>query len=331
VISALETGVPLREQAVLFRSGFHANVLELALARANIPFRKFGGIRFVEASHIKDVFALLRLCANPRDGLAWFRVLQWFEGLGATTAERMVQAVEKAGTLDPTPWRSRKYGGSVAYLAGVVEDAAPLLSDLQPLLKHLLEYYKPILENIYEDHRKRVRDLDTLTVLAERYHDLETFLAEVALDPPSKVEVEADDHEDEWLTLSTIHSAKGLEWHSVWVLNLGDGQFPSGASLGESEQMEEERRLFYVACTRAKRSLTLCHPRLVRARWGGQGFAGECELIDTIAGLDELVEQHRWSGDRPIAAGKPEKHPEIVAAEQRLADFLNFFDKKKNT
>ncbi|MFT7517939.1 MAG: DNA helicase-2/ATP-dependent DNA helicase PcrA [Kiritimatiellia bacterium] len=329
VMQARDQGLALNEQAVLFRSGFHANILELALARAKVPFRKFGGIRFVEASHIKDLFSLLRLCANPRDGLAWYRVLQWFEGLGAKSAERMVLEVERSGQLDPGPWRSKKFGGAVSHLVGVLKEAEPLLSDLQALLLHLAEYYKPILERLHEDHRKRVRDLDTLRVLAERYSDLETFLAEVALDPPGKADLGESGADDDWLTLSTIHSAKGLEWTNVWVLQLGDGQFPSMASMDDDDSIEEERRLFYVACTRAKRRLTLCRPRVTRTRWGSAGQPGECILLDQIEMIDDLVDHERWMNRPAPQPTKPAQHPDIAAAEKRLADFLKFVKKKK--
>lgn len=327
VLELREDGVPLKDIAVLFRSGFHANIVELELTRANVPFRKFGGIQFVEAAHVKDVFALLRLVANPKDGLAWFRVLQWFEGLGAKSAEKMLAQIEASGgVLDPKPYKGRKYGGALAYLVGVLEDAADLTEDVPALIDHLLEFYKPILARMHEDHRKRIRDLDTLAVLAGRYDDLETFLADVALDPPQSADVNADDHEDEWLTLSTIHSAKGLEWHTVMVLQLGDGQFPSGQSLDDIGLIEEERRLFYVAVTRAERNLELLRPAFMRSRWGGASTPG-CLLLDEIPDVEDLTEVLRWS---PQAAPRSTgKHPDIVAAEQRLQDFLAFFDKKK--
>jgi len=328
VLERREQGVPLTQMAVLFRSGFHANVLELALARANIPFRKFGGIQFVEAAHVKDVFALLRVIANPRDGLAWFRVLQWFDGVGVKTAEKVLADIEKTGAFDPEPYRKRKYGGAFAYLAGVLEDAAPLTDDVESLIDHLLEYYKPILENMYEDHRKRIRDLDTLAVLATRYDDLEGFLADVALDPPSSAEVQRSQPDEEYLTLSTIHSAKGLEWHSVWVIQLGDGHFPSGQSLDDDDSMEEERRLFYVAITRAKQQLELVQPRMRQSRWGAA--APGCSLLEQIPDAYDYVDNVRWVPGRQAIPDRPkDKHPDVAAAEQRLQDFLAFFEKKK--
>lgn len=329
ILSDNEDGISLNDMAVLFRSGFHANLLELALTRASIPFRKFGGLQFVEAAHVKDVFALLRIVANPRDALAWYRALQWFDGLGAKTAERLVAEIEANGGLDPAPHRKRKYGGALSYFQGVVEDAQEHLTDLPTLIEHLLEFYRPMMEKLYEDHARRVRDLDTIIVLAEKYDDLESFLAEVSLDPPSTADVSASEREEETLTLSTIHSAKGLEWNTVYVIQLGDGHFPSGQSLDDSDLMEEERRLFYVAVTRAKRALRLIQPRSRQARWN-QWSAPGCALVDEVADVDDYVHHARWTPNSLPA--KPtrsqEKHPDIVASEQRLQDFLNFFNKK---
>lgn len=329
VLELREAGEELRDMAVLFRSGFHSNLVELALSRADIPFRKFGGIQFSEAAHVKDVFALLRIVANPKDGLAWFRVLQWFDGVGGKTAEKVLNDIEETGVFDPEPYRKRKYGGAFAYLHGIIEDAGPMTGDMPALMEHLLEYYRPLLEKIYEDHRKRVRDLDTLAVLAEKYDDLEGFLADVALDPPQSAEVRKAQQDDEYLTLSTIHSAKGLEWGSVFVIQLGDGHFPSGQSLDDDDSMEEERRLFYVAITRAKRRLELIQPRIRHSRWGSGGSQG-CSLLEEVVDWPDYVQQRRWvPGPLPGKSKPVDKHPDVVAAEQRLQDFLAFFDKKK--
>lgn len=327
VLDARENGTPLREQAVLFRSGFHANLVELALRRADIPFKKFGGLQFVEAAHVKDVFALLRLVANPRDGLAWFRVIQWFEGVGAKTAEKVVVQVEADGVFDPAPFRKRKYGGAFAYLAGVLEDASELTGDLTALVDHLLEFYKPILPTLHEDANRRQRDLDTISLLAERYDELEEFLADVSLDPPSSADIRAPGKEDEFLTLSTIHSAKGLEWGCVYLIQLGDGHFPSGQSLDDDDAMEEERRLLYVAVTRAKHQLELIEPRRRMGRWMGSNPDG-CTLLAEIPDVYDYVQDRRWVPGALPGSKPAEKHPDIAASEARLADFLAFYNKK---
>lgn len=318
-------GGALQQIAVLFRSGFHSNVLEVELQSAGVPFRKFGGIKFVEASHVRDVFALLRVIANPRDVIAWMRCLLWFDGLGAVTAERVAEAVlaHPDNTFDPEPYRKRKYGPSLLNLASALRGARELTGAPVALVEHLLEYYRPLLEHLYEDHRKRVRDLDTLVQLASRYDDLESFLSDVALDPPEQSEVDGPPADDDWLTLSTIHSAKGLEWDTVFVLQLGDGHFPSARALEDDDAIEEERRLFYVAITRARTDLHLMRPRYLRTRYGYE--AVDCRLLDDLEHLPDLVDGGPTAPSRPAA---PTKHPDIQAAEDRLAAFMKRFPRK---
>jgi DNA helicase-2/ATP-dependent DNA helicase PcrA len=323
VLELRESGTPLSSIAVLFRSGYHANLLEVGLARAKVPFRKFGGVRFAEAAHVKDVFALLRIIANPRDGLAWSRVLKWFEGVGPKAVETMLNDILAHGALDPSPYKGKKYGGAVAYLAGVLEDAVPLRGDLEALVEHVLEYYRPFLPHLYEDQVKRVKDLESIRQLATQATDLDTLLAEVVLDPPDAAR--GDDPEDEQLTLSTIHSAKGLEWRSVIILALADGFFPAGQNAEDDESMEEERRLLYVAVTRAERDLDLMQPRVLRTRWGAPGGGG-CALLDEIPDLENRVETMRW---RPAEPPPASKHPDIVAAEARLNALLALYGRKK--
>ena len=323
VLELREHGIPLTEMAVLFRSAFHANVLEVRLAEANIPFKKFGGTQFTEAAHVKDVFALMKVLANPRDAMSWFRVLQWHEGIGARTAERIATHMETTGVLDLAPWRDKRFGPALVHMAGVLDRARELVGELETLLQELLAYYRPILQTLHEDHTKRSRDLDALPVLASRYTDLDTFLAEVVLDPVGQAQAEPQDSEDEWLTLSTVHSAKGLEWHTVFVLNLVDGAFPSGYALDSDDAMDEERRLFYVAVTRARNQLALIRPRMVSGGYR-RGIAPGCALLDEVAGLDDLV----GAPSRPAPHPPKDKHPDIQAAEDRMAHFLAMFGRK---
>ncbi|TVQ89253.1 MAG: ATP-dependent helicase [Deltaproteobacteria bacterium] len=321
-------GLDYRSQAVLFRSGYHSNLLEVELQRAGVAFRKFGGLKFVEASHVRDVFALLRVVANPRDVMAWVRILQWFAGLGAVTAERIAQKIldHPEHSLEPTPYRKRKYGPALAHLAQVLSAAAPLSDRPEALVAHLLEYYAPLLETLYEDHRKRVNDLKTLTELASKYTDLESLLAEVALDPPEQTEIDADPAEEDWLTLSTIHSAKGLEWAVVYVMQLGDGHFPTTHAVEDPDALEEERRLLYVAVTRARDALELVRPTFLRGRFGVQPT--ECALLDEIPAFHSKIAR-RDGQLRGASKTKPtEKHPDIAAAEARLAEFMRRFPRK---
>ncbi len=323
VLALREQGVPLAQQAVLFRSGFQSISLEGALTRANIPFRKFGGLRFTEAAHVKDAVALLRVVANPRDEIAWQRVLAIIRGIGDKTASRIVRQILSVDPpqLDPEPWAKKAFGDDLAALAETVAQArqAPLARQLDLAV----EAIAASLEARFDDAWKRERDLEALPLLARRHDSLDSFLSDLALDPPEATEAEPDEVEDEWLTLSTIHSAKGLEWSAVFLLQLADGRFPSGFALGDPDAMEEERRLLYVAVTRAKRDLFLLEPRFVQRR-GGFGLGPGCSLLDDLDGLHgppPLVE--RVSPD-PAAA--EEAAALEAGAEDRLAAVLAWVD-----
>lgn len=326
ILALREEGVSLQKMAVLFRSAWHANLLEIELSRANIPYRKFGGLQFLEAAHVKDILALLRVVANPRDALAWYRVLQWFDGIGRRTAQRILEAVQKATppTLDPEPWEKKRYGADLFELAGVIEGLGGLRRDVPALVDAALRWFLPRLPSLYDDSGKRARDLDTLPTLAHGHQDLDRFLAEVSLDPPASVEVEAEDAEDEWITLSTVHSAKGLEWHSVFVMGLCDGHFPSGYSLDSEDGVEEERRLLYVAVTRAERNLFLLAPRVVQQR-GQTGLGHGCLLLDDVPELDSRVERLAAGRPTPDASELPPL-PTDDDEEDFLAAILDHFD-----
>jgi len=288
ILALREEGVPLRQQAVLFRSGRQSAVLESALTAANLPFRKFGGLRFMEAAHVKDVLSLLRIVANPRDELGWMRVLPWLPRVGAKTAHAIMQQAVQATPpgLDPAPWADRPFFAALEALAdllGRLRDR-PLHEQVEEAVEHVREG----LEDRYDDAARRSRDLDLVALLASRHDRLEPFLAEAALDPPEAAEAQADEDEEEWLSLSTIHSAKGLEWDAVFVLQLADGSFPSGFSLDDPASLEEERRLLYVALTRARRELFLLAPRQAAGR-AGWSFGPGCMLLDDIPGLEDRV------------------------------------------
>lgn len=314
ILALREEGFDLSSQAVLFRSGHHAHLVELALAEADVPFRKYGGMRFVEAAHIKDVVSLLRLVANPRDVLAWSRVLPWMEGVGAKTAATIAESVVVAEppVLDPEPYKKKRYGGDLVELARMLAVAAEVRDDVPALLQVVVPWYTERLKVIYEDWKKRIKDLDTLDLVAERQPVLDDFLGELALDPIEEDAVAGPaDDEDDILTLSTIHSAKGLEWDVVYLLELSDGAFPSGYALREDADLDEERRLLYVAVTRARRGLYLMRPRLSGPRWGGDALAPGCTLLDDIPDLDALTVNAR--------AGRPAR-PKLAEARSTPAE-----------
>ncbi|MBL8993671.1 MAG: ATP-dependent helicase [Spirochaetia bacterium] len=276
VLELREEGVPLNRIAVLFRTGFHSNDLELALAQARIPYRKFGGFKFVETAHVKDLIAFLRILHNPLDAPAWNRVLLLIEGIGPGTSNKLVEKIVDdglgyEGLVDDAIHKGKgekKYAGTLIGLrdlfVGLRSKSADGQIPMPELIAKFLSFAEPLLKNHYEDYRKRLDDLRSLERIAERYQTLADFLADLSLEAPTEEGEAGAEKDDEFLTLSTIHSAKGLEWHTVFVMSLVDGYLPSIQSLESDEQIEEERRLFYVAATRAERNLYLLSPGLER-------------------------------------------------------------------
>ena len=265
ILEHREAGIKLTAQAVLFRAASHSAALELELMRRNIPFVKFGGLKFLEASHIKDVLAVLRFAQNPSGRLAGFRVAQLIPGIGPATATRLLDAVaaapEAVQAIEAFEAPAKAQGDWQAFVALYRRLRTPGLrwpADLE-LAK---EWYLPHLERLHDDAPVRAADLEQLTQLAGGYGNRESFLAEITLDPPEATSDRAGPPllDEDYVILSTIHSAKGQEWKSVHVLNVIDGCIPSDMSTGSAEDIEEERRLLYVAMTRAKEHLHLVVP-----------------------------------------------------------------------
>jgi DNA helicase-2/ATP-dependent DNA helicase PcrA len=295
ILELREEGVPLQEIAVLSRAAWHTNSLEVELASAKIPFRKFGGLKFIEAAHVKDVTALLKVVANPLDSASWFRVLQLFEGIGPKTAQQLIEAVAAAGgkwqALREPPASKRRSGEALGRLSRFLDALAVESLSVAERMAAAVTFYRPLLVSKYDDAARRARDLEALESIAERYRSLESFLSDVALEPPEFSRQGERDPEEEWMTVSTVHSAKGLEWHSVFILNLNSGFFPSQRSLAEDDDYEEERRLLYVAVTRAKRNLYLVRPEELPQRGPyGTTYAEISPLLEEIEGFDQLVE-----------------------------------------
>ena len=299
ILELREEGVPLNEVAVLFRSSFHSFDLEIELSRKGLPFIKRGGVKFIETAHVKDLLAHVRVIANPLDTVSWYRVLMPVEGVGPKKAQDLLAAIAKAeqpfGVLRGVSGRS---GQGLKNLANTLECLAGS-DDRQPAeqVNHIYEYYLPILKEQYDDYPKRTRDLDHLHAIAEGYPGVDEFLADLALEPPdgSAVDVEVLNRDDERLILSTIHSAKGLEWKCVFVIWVVDGRFPSVYSFITDDELEEERRLFYVAVTRAKRHLFLTYPINVYDKTSGMLLSKpsrfldhvSSDLVDTLALVEE--------------------------------------------
>lgn len=263
VLAQREAGVQLKRQAVLFRTSHHSAALELELMRRDIPYTKYGGLKFLEAAHVKDLLSLLRWQQNPRHRLAGFRVAQLVQGMGPASARRLLDAMEAAD--DPASVRS-----GFKPPAGAAGPWGELLDCLQAmqcapwpdLLQPALQWYLPQLQRLHEDAAVRRADLEQLQRLAGSQASREAFLADLTLDPPEATsEVVEPCLDEDYLILSTIHSAKGQEWSSVYVLNVVDGAIPSEMSAGSRAELEEERRLLYVAMTRAQHQLRLLVPQ----------------------------------------------------------------------
>jgi len=287
ILDLREEGVPLNDIAVLFRSSFHSFDLEIELTRHDIPFVKRGGFKFIETAHIKDALAHLRIVANARDAVSWHRVLLLLEGIGPRSSEEIIRWVlaegEPAVRLEQFPRRS--FSIDLQALAGLLRRLQELHGAPGDQVDEVLRYYEPIVKRVHrEDYPKRRKDLEHFATIAARYRDLETLLTDMALEPPSDSvgDVLAVDPEEGLLTLSTIHSAKGLEWHSVFVIWAADGKFPSEYNLHDEDEVEEERRLMYVATTRAKEQLYVSYPINIFDRGLGMVMGKPSRFIDGI-------------------------------------------------
>jgi DNA helicase II / ATP-dependent DNA helicase PcrA len=265
VLANREAGASLKAQAVLFRASHHSAALELELTRRNIPFVKYGGLKFLDAAHVKDAVALMRFAENPRDRVAGFRVAQLLPGVGPKVAETIVAAAAADDgfvTMAALSTPARARDGFSAFsdlMRRLASRAAPWPAEIADAVAWL----SPLMETCYDDARVRMGDLEALERIAASFPSRERFLSELALDPPDATSDEAGPplRDEDFLILSTIHSAKGQEWRSVFVLNCVDGCIPSDLATGSSEEIEEERRLLYVAMTRAKDELALVVPQ----------------------------------------------------------------------
>jgi DNA helicase II / ATP-dependent DNA helicase PcrA len=265
ILEHLEQGIKLQQQAVLFRAGHHSDQLEIELARRNIPFHKYGGLKFLEAAHVKDLLALLRILENPRDDMSWFRVLEMFEGVGPRTAERFVSDLEARtfdlavlGQITMPAAAHDQYQALAQTLLDLRKEELPVAIQVERLRK----FYEPLLATLYDNPKPRLRDLEQLEAVAQRYTSRANFISDLTLDPPDTTADFAGPpfKDEDWLVLSTMHSAKGCEWKAVYVIHAADGMIPSDMATDDDDSIEEERRLFYVAVTRAKDWLYVVFP-----------------------------------------------------------------------
>lgn len=293
IIEYVEQGIPLMRQAVLFRAGHHSDALEVELSHRNIPFHKYGGLKFIEAAHVKDVLGVLRIIENPHDELSWYRILNLLDGIGPRTAQRIMGEIgvrrrptnatgddeDEASVPSPVrawlrelpamPPAARDHGGRLRTIlsdcTGIPMGASGGDGEAPPLnvqVERIRHFYEPLCRHKYDNHDVRLRDIEQLEVIATRYQSRSRFVTDLTIDPPASTSELAGppDLDEDWLTLSTVHSAKGCEWDVVHVIHAADGMFPSDMATGDREGIDEERRLFYVAMTRAKDHLHIYFP-----------------------------------------------------------------------
>lgn len=289
-----DEGVPLSEISVLFRAGSHSFDLEIELARQGIPFHKYGGIKFAESAHVKDALAFLRVVSNPSDTLSWFRTLKMLDGVGDATVNQILEHLgverrefrasktkealfRKLHRFPARPNCKDQLAKLARLLCALVETKSPGAQ-----LSAVLRFYRPILRARYDDHPRRGRDLEHLHTIAKRYKGAAELLADVALDPSDATHNRARERGGGNVTLSTVHSAKGLEWDALFVLWMTDGWFPSSRSYDEFEDLEEERRLLYVATTRARRHLYFVYPQATQRGADGDTLPAISRFLEPI-------------------------------------------------
>ena len=325
VLARREEGTRLKAQAVLFRASSHSARLEVELTRRNIPFVKFGGLKFLEAAHVKDALAVLRWGQNLRDRVAGFRAMQLLPGIGPRTAARVLDNVGAAPpgcallAEQPVPEGAREaWAGFAARIEALGPGAA-----WPAAFESLCEWYVEQMERLYEDASIRQGDIEQLARIAATYRSRERFLTELTLDPPDATSDQSGPpHLDEdYLILSTIHSAKGQEWSAVTVLNAVDGCIPSDMATGAAHQIEEERRLFYVAMTRAKDQLDIVVPqRFYVTQQSGMGdrhvYGSRTRFIPNR--LLGLFEQASWPVAEPAAKADPQSRQKAIDLAARM-------------
>ena len=316
VLARREAGLRLKAQAVLFRAAHHSMRLEIELTRRNVPFVKFGGLKFLEARHVKDVLAILRWAQNPLDRVSGFRAIQLLPGVGPKTASRILENLQAAppgcALLAEQPVPESAQPAWLEFVALV--DKLDVSGSWPTSMEKVAQWYETQMERLFDDHEVRLADIQQLTRIAATYPTQERFLTELTLDPPEATSDESGVPllDEDYLILSTIHSAKGREWSSVSILNVVDGCIPSDLATGSEEEIEEERRLLYVAMTRAKDHLELMVPqRFYTSGQSGTGdrhvYANRTRFIPNR--LAAQFEQRSWPpvtlpGHTPQAAGE---------------------------
>lgn len=293
VLELQEDDISLNEMTVLCRSARMTYNLEIELAKRAIPYKKFGGLKFIETAHVKDVIAHLRVVLNPNDIISLNRILLLLNGVGNQTAMRLLPMLAKPEVQTDKLMLPSKSSDGIKKLFNTVETQRKMLLNPSSIVDNILAYYEPILAEKYDDYQKRMKDLEHFRYLSLQYNSLESFLSDLALEPPdsSVSEVEDGAVKDEYLTLSTIHSAKGLEWKAVFIIGAVDGRFPSVYSFNSEEELDEELRLMYVAATRAKSLLYITYPIDMFDYSTGMVLSKPSRFLDNIE--EDILE--KWS------------------------------------
>jgi DNA helicase-2/ATP-dependent DNA helicase PcrA len=338
VLDAAEQGRPLRTQAVLMRAAHHSDLLEVELTARRVPYVKYGGLKFLEAAHVKDFIATVRLLDNPLDEIAWFRLLRLHDGIGPARARALLDALRPH-----EPDTEHRHPDAVAAAPAATRTAlSRTLATLaaarrQPTVagraEHILDLLRPLLTTRYPDHAARLGDLDRLISAAGQSPTLGDYIAHLTLDPPASTsDLAGPPHLDEdYLVLSTVHSAKGLEWDSVHVIHVVDGAFPSDMALSTNTGLLEEQRLFYVAATRARDELAIYTPLRMphrrHARDDRHSYAPASRFLDdsAVAAMDILEDRpasprhaftsHRFAGSHAHSG----RTLDLTSLEHRLS------------
>lgn len=308
-----DKGRPFEDMAVLFRASYHSFELEAELTRQSMPYVKYGGFKFLESAHIKDFLAHLRVVENPEDAVSWVRILTLLDHVGEARSQAIFRWLhaEKAGVDRLGEWPGIRKGDSgLRTLGAMLKELTAFEQSPKKAVERALEHYAPVLKERFDDYPRRLKELEQLGIMAERYRSLRSLVDDLVLEPPNSATDLGDGNRHRGLTLSTVHSAKGLEWGLVFIIWASEGRFPAAMSYGNPEALEEERRLMYVASTRAKETLILCYPgEETQGGWGGQygGNAfrsGLSSLVDAVPG-DHVQRERAGGGGMETPWGPP--------------------------
>jgi len=333
--SAVREGASLLDFAVLFRAAYHSFELEAELTRQGIPYVKYGGFKFLESAHIKDFLAHMRVVVNPDETVSWLRILRLVKNIGQGKSRKIIKWMKdnRMAPYDLCKWpKLGKKDNGLKPLGDLLEGLSPQYLTPAEAVTRVMAYYVPLLKERYDDYPRREKELAQLTPMAERYGKLRAFLDDLVLDPPGSSEDITGGAGNEKLTLSTVHSAKGLEWPVVFVIWAMEGKFPSARAYNNPGDLEEERRLMYVATTRAKDRLTISYPGSEVPTWssytpGGDGLSsfitslppdvyrhesgktGRFHTPKKAAWREQNIDKTFKSASQPFSQGDRVKHP----------------------